>query len=303
MRALVIGYGSIGQRHVRLLKYLNIPVSVVSRRKLQLENTYSSLSRAFKENNYQYIVIANETASHITSLQQVKEFYFEGSILVEKPLFMQPERVDFDTSNVFVAYNLRFHPLLSKLKEKLVGEQVVSVNAYVGQYLPSWRPETNYSESYSAIRKQGGGVLRDLSHELDYLTMLFGEWQGLVSEVGKFSNLNIETEDYVSVCYVTNQNIRIAVELNYLDRITQRYITIQTNNKTIKIDFISNSVNCNGKLEQLPQFDRDYTYIKQHEDMLDKASDCCSYIEGMKVVNMIEAIEKSSRLKEWVYYG
>lgn len=301
MKSLVIGYGSIGQRHARILKEIGLEVSIVSRR-VQLEpNVYKDLQSAFKANVYDYIVIANETVAHFDTLKQILNNNFTGKILVEKPLFAQMDSVNVDNSNTFVAYNLRFHPLIKLLKTMLVDEQIISVNAYAGQYLPSWRANIDYTTCYSAFREKGGGVLRDLSHELDYLTNLFGEWDSLVASMSKISDLNIQSEDYVQVSYRTKQQVHISVELNYLDRIIQRFVIIQTNNKTIKIDFINNTINCNGETQQLDIVDRDFTYKKQHEALLNNSTHCCSFKEGLNVVKMIEAVEKSSLYKEWVY--
>ncbi|PIJ99400.1 Gfo/Idh/MocA family protein [Lysinibacillus sphaericus] len=301
MKVLVIGYGSIGQRHVQILREMDLDVSVVSRRDLKEVNFYNNLQIALQENDFDYIVIANETVEHLITLKMILDNQFTGKILVEKPLFVNMEFVEFDYSKTYVAYNLRFHPLIQKLKKMLKNEQVISVNSYVGQYLPSWRPNSDYTKGYSAFSEQGGGVLRDLSHELDYLTILFGEWHILIAKTDKISNLNIQSEDYVHISYKTKQQVHIAVELNYLDRITQRYVIVQTNEKTIKIDFINNSINCNGEIEQLDKLDRDYTYRKQHDAVLSGSSKCCSFSEGLNIVNMIEAVEKSSRCKEWVY--
>ena len=301
MKALVIGYGSIGQRHVRILNELGIEVGIVSRRAHHELNFFQSLQSAFQENNYTYIVIANETVAHKETLKEILDNRFTGSVLVEKPLYSKVESINFNDSKTFVAYNLRFHPLIKKLKTMLYNEQIISVNAYAGQYLPSWRPNTDYTVCYSAYRERGGGVLRDLSHELDYLTTLFGEWHSLVAKTAKVSNLNIQSEDYVHVSYKTKQHVYVSVELNYLDRIIQRYVIVQTNNKTIKIDFINNSINCNGEIELLDTVDRDYTYRKQHEAIIDGSALCCSYKEGLNIVKMIEAIEKSSLQEEWVY--
>jgi predicted dehydrogenase len=301
MKSLVIGYGSIGQRHVRILQEMGLNVSIVSRR-VQLEpNVYKDLQSAFQANVYDYIVIANETVAHFDTLEQISKYNFTGKILVEKPLFAQMKSANFDCSNTFVAYNLRFHPLIKLLKKMLVNEQIISVNAYAGQYLPSWRLNADYTTCYSAFREKGGGVLRDLSHELDYLTNLFGEWDSLVASMSKISDLNIQSEDYVQVSYKTKQQVHISVELNYLDRIIQRFVIIQTNNKTIKIDFINNNINCNGETQQLDIVDRDFTYKKQHEALLNNSIHCCSFKEGLTVVKMIEAVEKSSFCKEWVY--
>lgn len=302
MKSLVIGYGSIGQRHARILKDIGLEVSIVSRRMQGEPNVYKDLQSAFQANVYDYIVIANETFAHFDTLEQIlnNNFNFTGKILVEKPLFAQMESCDFDCSNTFVAYNLRFHPLIMLLKTMLVDEQIISVNAYAGQYLPSWRSNADYTTCYSAFRERGGGVLRDLSHELDYLTKLFGEWYSLAASMSKISDLNIQSEDYVQVSYKTKQQVHISVELNYLDRIIQRFVIVQTYNKTIKIDFINNNINCNGEIQQLETVDRDFTYKKQHEALLNNSTHCCSFEEGLKVVKMIEAVEKSSLNKEWV---
>ncbi|MGZ7445987.1 Gfo/Idh/MocA family protein [Paenibacillus sp. TH7-28] len=301
MNALVIGYGSIGQRHTRLLRDMGIEVSVVSKRFPQDGVFFNSLSTALQSKAYDYVIIANETSAHIEALQKVLNSDCTGTILVEKPLFSKNESITLNGSKVFVAYNFRFHPLIIQLKEMLQNERVLSVNAYVGQYLPSWRPSTDYTKCYSASRQQGGGVLRDLSHELDYLTLLFGQWQALHATTTKISSLEIDSEDYVQASYVTHKNIHISVELNYIDRISQRYLVVHTDHKTIKIDFINHYVNVNGEVTELDKIDRDYTYIEQHKSILRGSSRSCSFAEGIEVVNMIEAVEKSSLLKEWVY--
>lgn len=302
-KALVIGYGSIGQRHERLLSDMGFDVKVVSRHLRDGSHFYNTVEQAFKEHRFEYVVIANETSAHREALKQVNAQGFTGSLLVEKPLFMHKEEDSFNSfhhNNTFVAYNLRFHPLIVKLKEMLLHARILSVNCYVGQYLPTWRPDTDYTKSYSASINKGGGVLRDLSHELDYLMYLFGEWQSLVASKVKISKLNIETEDYVNIHYVTQSSTRVSVELNYLDRITQRYVIVQTDQYTIKADFIANTISCNDKIEKLQDIDRDYTYIKQHESVLNGDSVCCSYSQGNKVVEMIEAIEKSSYQRGWI---
>lgn len=301
MNALVIGYGSIGKRHKQVLENIGLHVSIVSRRSQPNIKCYNSIKEAITNASFDYIVIANETSAHLNSLKEIIQNDFKGKVLVEKPLFSNYEELEKGFNNVYVAYNLRFHPLIHQLKTLLIDEEITSVNAYVGQYLPTWRPDSDYTKGYSAFSEQGGGVLRDLSHELDYLMLLFGEWESLVSNASKISNLNIKSEDYVQITYITKNNIQIAVELNYLDRIMQRYMIIQTNNKTIKVDFISNLINCNGEITQFAPLERNHTYQIQHEDVLKSAEICCTFAEGLMVMKMIEAVEKSSQLKEWIY--
>nr|WP_154984727.1 Gfo/Idh/MocA family oxidoreductase [Paenibacillus xylanexedens] len=302
MNVLVVGYGSIGQRHTRILKGMGYAVSVVSRRSIQSEESYGSLTQAFGVKKFQYIIIATETSDHLRSLKELTENNFDGFVLVEKPLFSKYESVEVNKEKVFVAYNLRFHPLIMKSMEFIKNDKVISVNAYVGQYLPSWRPDTDYKKSYSAFNNKGGGVLRDLSHELDYLTFLFGEWDNIAAVTGKISELNIHSEDYAHFFYKSIKDIYISVELNYIDRIHQRYIIIQTDSQTLKIDFIKNSINCNGSVSMLDKIDSDYTYREQHKAVLNNSERCCSYEEGLKIVKMIESIEESALNKEWIHH-
>lgn len=302
MNVLVVGYGSIGQRHTRVLKEMGFSVSIVSRRLIQNEEAYGSLAEALKEKEFQYIVIATETSDHLHSLKELAENDFDGLVLIEKPLFSKSETIKVDHKKIFVAYNLRFHPLIMRTLELLKEDKVISVNAYVGQYLPSWRPHTDYKNSYSAFHSKGGGVLRDLSHELDYLTFLFGEWRTLAAVTGKISELEIQSEDYVHFCYKSITDVHVSVELNYLDRIHQRYLIIQTNAQTLKIDFMENRINCNGNVSILDRIDSDYTYREQHKAVLAHSERCCSYEEGLRIVKMIESIEQSALNKEWVHH-
>ena len=81
-------------------------------------------------------------------------------------------------SILMVGYNLRHMKSLSKfreiLKKKIIGK-ILSVRSEVGQYLPSWRINSDYKKSVSAREELGGGVLLELSHDIDYLVWLFGK--------------------------------------------------------------------------------------------------------------------------------
>lgn len=191
-QALVIGYGSIGARHVRVLSELGLQVAVVSGHAVELPgvSVFRDLVQAFASLSPDYVVIANETVRHRTTLDALAAVGFAGPILVEKPAVATIEQTAPLTANhVRVAYNLRFHPVLQVLAAELQNENVISVQAYAGQFLPNWRPGTDYRDSYSANRALGGGVLRDLSHEIDYLSWLFGPWARLSAIGGKRSQI------------------------------------------------------------------------------------------------------------------
>lgn len=297
---LIIGYGSIGQRHARILKDLGYKIFIVSKRYLNQAGVYSTIKKAIEENNIEYVIIANETSKHQASLIEIKDTGFKGKILIEKPANLSIKLKNEE--NIFVGYNLRFHPVIQELQKNLVGEEILSVNCYVGQYLPTWRPDTDYRKCYSASTAQDGGVLKDLSHEIDYLLYLFGDWQKVVASGGKISNLEIDSKDEVMMIFSTEKVPNISLELNYLDRIIQRYIIVNTNSKTYKADLINNTLQINEEKQQF-ELTRDYTYIQQHLMILENKDliQVCTLEEGIKCDLMIESIEESLKESKWKY--
>ncbi len=99
---------------------------------------------------------------------------------------------------LLTGYNLRFLPSLQRFRE-LIGEGVIgnvlSVRCEIGQYLPSWRPESDYRQGVTANKKLGGGALLELSHEIDYLYWIFGEVEWVASILSRQSGLEIDVED------------------------------------------------------------------------------------------------------------
>ena len=141
MNVAVVGAGSIGSRHERILKQLGHQVAVVSASSRNAE--FKSLSDALEQHSFDYVVIASQTSRHFQDFSTLLRNKFNGRVLIEKPVFEKPHRLK---SNLFsfaaVGYNLRFHPAIIWLKDTLpkLGK-LSSANFYVGQYLPTWRPE------------------------------------------------------------------------------------------------------------------------------------------------------------------
>ncbi len=107
INAVVVGLGSIGQRHARVLKELGHAVTTVSRRG---DGDHTSIASAIAAARPGYAVIATETSQHAESLRQLAEADFRGSVLVEKPLFAHSAPApDYPFASLVVGYNLRFH--------------------------------------------------------------------------------------------------------------------------------------------------------------------------------------------------
>lgn len=293
IKALIIGYGSIGKRHREILSGMGIEVSVLTRRGGSEQCFYSGYEDAFADNKFDYVVVSTETSNHGDALKELERVNFSGTVLVEKPLFTNKTEAGVkNTLDIYVAYNMRFSPLVKKLTELIRGEELISVVAYVGQYLPDWRPDSDYRNSYSARKSKGGGVLRDLSHELDLLLWLLGPVTSHTTTGGKLSDLEIDCEDTVMSLLEFEKCKNVSLTMNYLDRKVSRFIIVNTSTTTIKVDFVAKTIS-NGTEEETIEFERDSVYKDMHSDLISgKKETVCTYNEGMSVMELIESMEK-----------
>jgi predicted dehydrogenase len=301
-KALIVGFGSIGQRHARVLKNLGLDVAVVSRRPISHAPAYLKLDEAVAEWNPDYVVIASRTNEHLLDVQTLLKAGFSGTVLLEKPVFMDstsPPSVSA-FKNIYTAYNLRFHPLIMSLKEALSQVEVYALHCHVGQYLPLWRPDQDYRTGYSARREQGGGVLRDLSHELDYLTWILGGWHRIAALGGQESHLEISSDDVFSILMETEKCSVVSIHMNYLDRSLRREIIAQTSEGTVCVDLAKGTIDRNGDMTTC-SVGLDDTYIAQHQAIIEGNSDAaCSFSEGLEIMHLIDSVETSTRNQAWI---
>jgi predicted dehydrogenase len=301
MRITVVGYGSIGRRHARIACELGHEVTVVTKQSIVEFQSRQNLKQALRDFAPESFVIANPTSSHANALAELQAIQFEGPILVEKPLAIRSSELNSlsRTAKTFVAYNLRFHPVIQAIKEKIGVRSVISAQLYVGQDLKTWRPDRDYSKSYSASKDQGGGVLRDLSHELDLILHLLGPVKRVAAVGGKRSSLNISSEDCVSALMETESGSMVTLELNYLHQKSCRVLNLNADGLTVRGDLIAGTLVTNGEPETF-EMNSDLTYRRQLEDFLDGGRQVCTYTMGLASVKLIEAIETAMESEKWI---
>ncbi len=299
MKVLIIGFGSIGKRHFEVIKnFQNIAsADIVTKQNVDDIVSFKKLEDITDISIYDYFIVASETSKHYEQLKYICSKVDNKKILVEKPLYDKKYQ-DIESDNkIFTAYNLRFHPVLQKLKNLLNDKQVYYVNILSGQYLPTWRPEQNYKESYSADINKGGGVLRDLSHELDYTRWIFGEFEKIDYINTKISDLEIDSDDIFTAIAITHKKSIINLTIDYISKVSMRKIVVHANDYTIIADLIKNTIRIYDKemKEEVIQFeniDKNHTYIKMHQAILnDNYSEVCSFTSGKKIVDVIDSIK------------
>ena len=296
MKVLVIGYGSIGSRHAKILSnFKNVSqVYVYSKQENIPYKTLSDLNEIIKI-NFDYIIVASTTNLHFDHLCFLDKHLKNSKILVEKPLFNFFKNYKPLNNLVFVGYNLRFHPVLSFVKNKIKDKKLWNAKIECF-FIPSeWRSNLEYSKSSSAFLKFGGGVIRDLSHEIDYALWLFGHLNITYFDSQKLSNLDIETDDFLHlVC--RNETLNVQISLSYFSKIKNRSISIDGENFSIKGDLISNTVHLiddkNDQIFRFPAYENNKTYEEMHKSILaDDFSNVCSYSEGLNTMKIIKLIE------------
>ena len=302
MRLLVIGYGSIGARHSRIAHEMGLEVACVTSNLQCPYPIFSSLHEALNQFEPQLVIIANATGHHRSTLLSLRELGFKGKVLVEKPIFDKCIGVVSQADPlVFVAYNLRFHPLITQLRKIIDGQALVTASFIAGQYLPSWRPDVDYRDSYSAHLSQGGGVLRDLSHEIDLALWLCGSSNSLTAMGGRFSQLEIQSDDVYTILSSNERCQSTLIAINYLERSPKRFINLNTAELSISLDLIAGELTVNSERIEQGHFERDVTYRMQLEAFIgEKNGNICTLKQGLEVLDFIENCEKASMRKTWI---
>lgn len=274
-KVLIIGFGSIGKRHATILKKFRMVsnVYILSKRPSKIFKNIKKLSQ-IKQIDPDYIVICSRTSDHFKHLKYIERNLSKKIVLIEKPLFNKFHKFNILKNKVFVGYNLRQHPVIKFIKNFIKNKNILSVNIVCNSYLPNWRKKKNYKTSYSSHKRLGGGVLLDLSHEIDYLEWIFKRIKRLdLVKIKKLSNLKINVEDHVLIAGET-EVCNFILDLNYYSLCPRREIIVEGNYFSIKGDLINNSVEIylKNKNKKIIKFKnkKNYTYIKQHQLVLDQ---------------------------------
>ena len=299
MKVLIIGYGSAGKRHAKILG-LSKKIRKIYIKTNQKIDSYSKFNFVKKINdlNPDIIVVANETHKHYSVCKLLEKKFSNKIILCEKPLFHKFYNFKPKKNKFYVTYNLRFHKCLQYIKKKINLEKVFFVEAESSSYLPLWRKNTDYAKSYSAYPNKGGGVLLDMSHELDYLKWLFADLNISMIYKNKISNLNILSDDIALIFGYIKKNTLVKTKLTYFNKLPRRHLTIGlSNGSQIYLDLLNSEIKIFTKnkkktlrLEKYSQFKTtEYMYS---EILKNNFKNVCSLKEALDLLKQIENSKK-----------
>jgi len=249
MKALVIGLGSAGERHVRNLVKLGIEVSVydtnadIFRPNIGLPDITTQITKFealnkelginfFQPSNYfekfDMYIICTPPDTHMKYIVEGLQHYV--NIFVEKPISDSSAYLDWVGNTVRsndlvlqVGYQLRYDRGLRMLKDFAKSSKVYSIEAEFGSYLPNWHPGEDYTKLYAGHKKDGGGIILDASHEIDYVMWLANSEVVEVSSMcSKRSNLDIDVEDTAEINLLFANGIIGHIHVDMTNRIYTR---------------------------------------------------------------------------------
>jgi predicted dehydrogenase len=332
MKFLIAGLGSIGRRHFRNLCALGEEDIVLLRsHKATLPDdelkgfpVETHVATALKNHSPDAVIVANPTSLHLDiAIPAAKA---GCHILLEKPVSGSLERVDQLTeianrsgSCILVGFQFRFHPTLRKAAELIAtGElgKILTFHAHWGEYMPNWHPWEDYRQTYAAREDLGGGVIRTLTHPLDYARWLAGEVTEVRALNGHVSSLEMNVEDVAEIGLRFASGAIGGVHVNYVQRPPVHRLEIVGTQGTLHWD------NADGVLQfyRIPQpfgdssanppapvieqfappkgFERNMMFMEQMKHFVavarGKAEPVCTLQDGIRALEMaLEARGKS----------
>jgi spore coat polysaccharide biosynthesis protein SpsF (cytidylyltransferase family)/predicted dehydrogenase len=326
--ALIVGSGSIGQRHIRNLKKIGIDTIIALRSK---KGHYKKLPVELKvfevdswgdisSHNPDIAIISNPSSLHIEVA--IKAAKLVKGVFIEKPLshsLKGPQELDNqlqeDKVVSFVGYNLMFHPIVKNIvkfyDENDIGE-IINFQCQVGQWLPDWHPYEDYTKAYYARMDLGGGAALTMIHEVHLAIELAGMPIHVFGEISDYEQLNLDV-DVCSDMLIKHKTGAISqIHLDYLQKPSHRSGTISFTKGWMSYDF--NRGELIAQLGDNPpitiwsdiKYDSNQMYIEQMQEFVRYVEegrmrhkfDISSSIESVKVVEAHFESNKSGRKVE-----
>lgn len=236
MNVLILGLGSIGRRHARLLRELCPDARLFALRSGHggaVEEWVADV-RAPDDvpTPLDLAVIATPTDLHRCSVEKVLPL--RPFLFLEKPLALtvaEGEEIARMVEGMrllsYVGCHLRFHPCIRWVREELrtCPREMRSVRAVCRSWLPDWQPKRDYRQSFRADARRSGGVHLELIHELDYVAWVFGMPMQCALALRRVPELMIDAPS-IAHYDLSYPGFSAAIDLSYASRERERTCTV-----------------------------------------------------------------------------
>jgi predicted dehydrogenase len=336
MNILIIGLGSIGQRHLRNLKKIQPKAQFYALRKKYITPLLNSANNVIKGdvkkkyslkyiNNLEEIninkikldcaFVCTPTSHHVSQIIWLLKN--DINCFVEKPLgssLKQLKELEFLLKKknkliTMMGFQLRFNPIIQYLenilKKKSPIGKVFTAHIHHGEHIKDFHPYEDYRISYAAIKKLGGGVILTQIHEIDYLLHLFKgyNFKNISFISSKVSNLDLNVEDVFSANFLLknkNNKILCSMNLNFLERPKKRKIYLIGEKGSINVCLNSQKVvifKNNKTIVKKFIFKKNNIFIKELKFFLSKIKFKNKISSSLNLFNGIKTLRFAIKLK------
>ena len=324
-RILVIGGGSIGERHVRCfgktgratvsLCEVNEALRQQVAQAYHLTSTFATLVDALQQ-PHDGAVICTPAHLHIPMALQLAEAGI--GLLIEKPLSIQLDGIAELRSLVAkknlpagVAYVMRHHPALAAVRAAVKAQQFgspVQIDYVGGQHFPYYRPA--YREIYYTRHETGGGAIQDaLTHMVNAAEWLVGPVTRLVADAAHCVLEGVTVEDTVHLL-TRHQSLPGCFSLNQHQPVNEANLTVMCEAGIVRFEVHSGrwlscrEPNTPWNVEHHFQLERDDMFVRQADAFIDqlegKAAASCSLDEAEQTLKVNLAALQSVRQTKWI---
>lgn len=320
LKVAVVALGSIGRRHVRTLSGVFPTVEILAVRSRRsphyseedlVAKVLDSKDDAIREGVHAAI-ICSPASQHVSDAMAFLEHNIP--VLIEKPLSdnlgtaKELRNKASEKGKILLGYTFRYAEGFEYLQKIVSSDRlgrIVKARFVSKSYLPDWRPHQDYRTGVSASKELGGGVLLELSHEIDMALSMLGPFDSVRAEVGNTGTLQISVEDYAKLSLRNARGVDVTVDLDFSSEVSSRFIEIEGESGRVVWDLLENSVAVHGaskgtsQIQFADQRDDFFTRQLNHFFQLigeETTTPLVGLDDGIAVLEVVEAARQSAQL-------
>tara|TARA_B100000959_G_C14874107_1_gene579619 strand:- start:79 stop:1086 length:1008 start_codon:yes stop_codon:yes gene_type:complete len=277
---LIVGSGNIAKRHLKNALLINKKSKIIILKRFNSKTDKFFLKKSFLmcnsldnieiNNGKSIAIICSPAPYHIEdAIKLIKKGFH---VLIEKPLTTMNKNINklvnlkhSYRNKILIGYNMRFTEriqYLSKLLRSKKYKKIKHIDIKAFTDFREWRKDKFFKNTVTFNKNLGGGVINELSHEIDYMNLLFGKPDTvIVNEIKKNINMNVEYHITAFFQY-HNKKYSINLELDMLSKQNKRSCDIFFDNKKIIINHSLNKIIINNKEKKFSD-NINKSYIKE----------------------------------------
>ena len=209
---------------------------------------------------------------------------------------LAPDIIDYIEKNPNVI------SLIRTAKNNNLGK-IIHVHSNCSSYLPNWRKGIDYKKTVS-VKKNGGGVVLELSHEIDYLFKIFGKMKSVIANLYNSKSLDIKVEEIADLIFINNKNFPIYLHLAFNKTDKTRYCIAFFERGRIFLDLVKNEVIVFKENLKIKHFKYKNENIKMYKYQIDNFIQLIKkgknhntmFYDSVEVMKIIHAIKRSNKL-------